>query len=294
MNRRIICENEDGIRLSFGKEFAPFVLENCEGIYCVQNNVITSENTMTNGATYQGSSIRMRNIVLTLRDGSESEHRNNRELIYTLFKHNSPGVLTYDEGDGSENRSIRYYVENIDIQSTGKARKAVISLLCPDPFFEGSDDVTVTIAGWEKGFEFIHQFRDGGEELGSRGKEMLSNIKNNSAAENIGMSICITANGPVTNPTIHHVELQESITVGNDRKPLYLYYGDQLIITTGNNDKNVYLVKNGKKTNINEYLTEESEFIQLMHGDNTIAYSALAGDNYMTIDISYRYKYLGV
>lgn len=52
--RKIICSNEDGMEVTFSDSFSPFLLENCDGIYVVENNVVTSENTMTDGATISG------------------------------------------------------------------------------------------------------------------------------------------------------------------------------------------------------------------------------------------------
>ena len=49
-----------------------------------------------------------------------------------------------------------------------------------------------------------------------------------------------------------------------------------------------------KGVNINEYLSEGSEFIQLQHGKNTITYTADEGINYMSVSIFYRLLYLGV
>ncbi len=282
------------MEVAFGATFAPFLLESCDGLYTVQNNVVTSQNTMTDGATYQGSSTKMRNIVLTLRDKPKANHQENRSLLYNLFKPKAPGTLMYFEDENAESRSIEYYVESIDIDSVKRARQATVSLLCPDPFFVAPSDITVTMAGWEAYFEFPHEFQPGGEEFGARVEEKLKTINNTSAADNIGLEITITAAGYVLNPSIYHVEQNERITVGTEAKPLEMVAGDKVRITTGTNNKHVYMEHGGVTTEINEYLTEDSEFIQLEHGHNTIGYSAETGDNYMTVEISYRYRYLGV
>jgi len=282
------------MEVTFGKAFSPFLLENCDGIYTVQNNVVSSENTMTDGATYQGSTTKMRNIVLTLRDKNGTDHQANRTLLYTLFKPKSLGKLTYLENDKSESRSIDYYVESVVVDSVMRARQATVSLLCPEPFFVGPSDLTVTMAGWNSYFEFMHEFSAAGEEFGARVNERLKTIENTSAADNIGLTITITASGPVENPSIYHVEQAESITVGTEARPLDMVTGDKVIITTGTNNKHVYLEHNGVKTEINEYMTEDSEFIQLMHGTNTLGYSAVSGETYMTVVVAYRYRYLGV
>lgn len=290
--RKIICTNEDGMEVVFDNKFNPFLLEACDGIYFVENNVVTSENTMTDGATYQGSTTRMRNIVLTLRDRVGSDHQENRSLLYNLFKPKSPGIFTYIE-NGRE-RMIEYYVESVSIDSIMRARQATVSLICPDPFFIGPSDLSVTMAGWKACWEFDHEFTEEGEEFDTRIDEKLKVIENTSAADNIGITIKIKASGPVTNPTIYHIELDEMIKIGTEGKPMELNMGDQIIITTGTNNKHVYLVRDGVKTEVNEYIDEESEFIQLIHGENTIGYSAEDGEQYMTVVVSYRYRYLGV
>lgn len=60
------------------------------------------------------------------------------------------------------------------------------------------------------------------------------------------------------------------------------------------NNKAVYLVRDGVKQEINEYLDEDSDFIQLQHGTNTIRYTADAGEDYLNVTVSYRFRYLGV
>ena len=294
MARTVKCSNEDGMEVEFGNKFSPFLLESCDGIYSVQNNVATSENTMTDGSTYQGSTTKMRNIVLTLRDKSGSDHQANRTLLYNLFKPKSPGKFAYMEDKDAEARSIEYYVESIDIDSVMRARRAIVSLLCPNPFFVALNDITVTIAGWKPCFEFPHEFPPEGEELEVRIDEKLKAIDTTSAADNLGMTITISAFGAVVNPSVYHVEQGELITVGTSGKPLEMVSGDRVVITTETNNKHVYMIRGETRTEINEYLSEESEFIQLRHGINTIGYSAEQGEDYITVEISYRYRYLGV
>lgn len=290
MKRTITCTNDNGMSVTFGSTFAPYVLVNCDGIYEIHNKVSTSDNTMIDGATYQGSVTQKRNIVLSLVD--KTDHKQNRYQLYQLFKPKSKGTFTYNEDD--EIRTIDYYVESIDIESMGNTRKSTVSLICPDPFFEAPSDITVTMAGWRQNFEFIHEFFSYGEELGSRVEERLKTIDNETGAEGVGLTISIKALGNVTNPSITHVESGEFIKVGTTAHPMNMISGDEVLITTGTNNKHVYLIRNNTKTEINSYLDEASDFIQLQSGSNTIGYNAESGVSYMTVSLTYRYKYLGV
>ena len=252
MAKRIICKNEDGVQVEFNYSFEPFFLVSVDGIYTVSNNVVTSENTMVDGSTYQGSTTKQRNIVITAQ--MERDYQANRDLLYKCFKPKSTGLFTYIEG--SETRVIDYKVEGL--------------------------------------FEWPHEFLEEKEPFAERTAEVLKEIENDSAADNIGITVTLEAEGPVINPAVYHAESGEFIKIGNEVRSFSINAGDVVIITTETNNKAVYLVRDGVKQEINEYLDEDSDFIQLQHGTNTIRYTADAGEDYLNVTVSYRFRYLGV
>lgn len=288
VNRSITCSNGNGVTVTFGeREPSPFLLVEAEGIYEASNNVTISENTMTDGGAYQGSVAKVRNIVLTVKDAEN--HVYNRNLLDALFKAGSPGTLIFRE-DTNE-RKATYYVESINSTGEYGVRTYTVSLLCPDPFFYAMADRYVLLAAWVENFEFPHEFKVAGEEFGYRSTQKSQNITNENAADGIGMTITITASGAVENPSIIRVESNESITIGSQGNPFEMIAGDVLTITTSDNDKHVYLTSGGVTTEVNQYLTEDSVFIQLMRGNNNIGYRADVGEDAMAVRISYRLKY---
>lgn len=291
MSKTVICKNEDDVQIEFSYEDdAEFFLISLDGAYSVSNNVTTSENTFTDGSTYQGSTTKQRNIVITTE--FDEDYQSRRDFLYKSFKPKSPGTLYYTEND--EKRQIDYYVEGIEIDEKGVCRNAVISLICPDPFFKDPADTTVTMAGWEPCFEFIHEFTDELEEFSVRIAELVKDIENDSAADHIGIEVLMEAQGAVKNPALYHTQQDIHIQIGTDDYPFNMEPGDVVKITTGTNEKNVYLIKDGTETKINEYLEEESEFIQLIHGKNTFIYDAATDVDYLNVTIKYRFRYLGV
>lgn len=289
-NRLITCTNEDGISLYFGVSFSPFILESVDGVYSIKNKVSTVENTMIDGSTYQGSVAEMRNIVLYLRD--KDSHKFNRELLYRCFKIDSKGQLKYTE-DGTA-KIIDYYVESISVTGDSESRRATISLLCPDPFFYDERAINVYLAEWNPSFKFIHEFKAIKEEIGYRSLVKIQNIVNETAADDIGITIQITAKGTVKNPKIIHVESNKVISIGSEDKPLVMSAGDVVTISTVTGNKHVYLLSGGVQTEINHYLTESSEYFQLLRGNNHIGYDADGGLDNISIQITYRLKYSGV
>ncbi len=290
--RIITCTNEDGLGIRFGLVDSPWKLISVEGLYEVSTDVYTSDNTMTDGSTYQGSTLKERNIVMTMEDRPFA-HKVSRKLLYDVFKTKTvSGVFTYME-DG-DTRSIKYAVESIEIEDVGNVRRAVISLICPDPNFESPNDISVVVAGWSSMFEFDFEITDDGIEFEEKTDERLKNISNDSGSDGIGVTIKIEANGTIVNPTIAKVETQEYFTLGTESDPFTMVMGDVVTITTHTNNKHVYLTRNGVKTEINEYQTEESEYIQLMRGNNTIGYNADSGSEFMNVRVEFRYKFPGV
>lgn len=290
MNRTITCSNDDGVTIVFGEtreSMNPFLIESVDGLYLTDNTVTISSNTMTDGGTYQGTVAKVRNIVLTVRD--LNNHSYNRNLLAKLFKSGAKGTLVYK--DDLNERKCEYYTERIQGSGEGRSRVYTISLLCPDPFFYDMEDISVSMASWIRNFTFPHIFKKEKEVFGYRSLNRLQNIINESAESGIGLTIEIYANGDVTNPTITRVESDTHITVGTDLNPMNLVIGDRIVITTAVNNKHVYLIHDNVWTEINHFLTEDSEFIQLQRGNNNIGYSALSGADNMVVTITYRFKY---
>lgn len=294
--REITCINKTtGISITFGEDaFSPFLLATVDGLYQSQNTLFDTDNTMTDGATYQGSVAKKRNIVLYVMDNPSSSNfiynQNNRDLLYSLFRKNEEGTLIYKENGKA--RKINYYAESVKRANKG-SRLFSISLICPNPMFTDEVEHMVSMANWIDNFEFIHEFIEAGEEFSYRSNERLVKIENDTAASNIGLTITISATGGIENPSVTHVETEKSIHIGSTSKPFTMSRGDLLTITTGLNNKHVKLTSQGITTEVNEYLTEDSEFIQLMFGENSIAYDADVGEEYMVVEIKYAYEYEG-
>lgn len=289
-NRIVTCTNQNGVTARFTERaFSPFLLCSIDGVYDVANKITASENTMNDGATYQGTVVKKRNIVLTIKDNGT--HVYNRNLLYALFKSKEKGTLVFQEDENI--RKIDYYVEKMTSDAKPFNRTYIVSLLCPDPYFYGTNDARVQMSAWLGSFEFPHQFVSVGEEFGYRSNVRIQNIVNETAADGVGMTILLQANGAVTNPSVTRIESGETITVGTENNPLELGAGDVVRITTGDNDKHVYLVSDGVEEEINQYLSEDSVFIQLMRGNNNIGYNADEGADALTVTVIYRFKYEG-
>jgi hypothetical protein len=288
-DRTVICTNEDGFFLEFNEvEFNPFLLAGIDGIYDAKNKVYISENSMIDGAVYQGSVAEYRNIVLHLKD--LEDYPENRDALNRLFKEKSKGTLVFSEGDAAP-RKIDYYVESLGSTEDCRVRMHDVSLICPDPFFydiEGSEEA---MASWVSAFTFPFSSPASGFTFGYQSNEKIKTIQNDIAEDNIGITITITCMGAVTNPSITHIETGDKITIGHSGKPFEIVTGDVVTITTATGNKHVTLTHNGVTSEVNHYLTEDSVFVQLMRGSNSFGFNADSGLNNMSISIAYTFKY---
>lgn len=324
-DRVITCTNQDGDTVTFTeKGFFPFLLVSAEGVYDSKYNVNLMENTTTDGAIFQGGNAPYRNIVLTVKDVSMTksitesadvvitsavikgktleilqavtpesstggaDFVDHREILDKVFKKNELGRLTFKED--TQERVIDYYVEYV--KSTGKhsSRYHTISLICPDPFFYDPYDIQVIIALVMADFQFIHEFNEEGEEFGHN-LGVYENIYNESANDNIGLTINLRGDTDIINPKITRLDSGDFIQIGTTTSPYTLYAGDSLLITTGIGNKHIYEYHNGTKTEKNYMMADGSSFIQLMRGDNHISFDATEGKNGATLEISYRLQY---
>jgi hypothetical protein len=287
-DRIITCTNAKGYSMSFTEQgFTPFLLAKANGIYDAENTIFSTNNTMLDGAEYQGSVMATRNITLILKD--KKPFADNRDKISVLFDKGSLGTLTVE--DEGHKRSIEYYVESITSTATPDVRYTTISLLCPNPHFYDPYTTKVGIMTMQSCFEFIHEFKAEGEEFSFINEELIRNIVNNSAEDNIGLTITFMSTSTTVNPSITKVETNETLKVGTETKPFELHAGDKLVISTIIGSKNVYLIHDGVSTDINEYLSYDSSFMSLNRGNNNFGLDADDGKGYLIAEIAYRYSY---
>lgn len=292
-NRIITCKR-GSMEISFGeKPYSSYFLTDADGLYGSEADVNVSENAFDDGGIYQSSKIKKRNIVLIIQDRGSDDHIAVRDALLNLFLPKLKGQLTIKEtdGDSESEKVIDYYAEKVLSDGLNSSRTFTFSLICPDPYFYDPYDKYVQMANYAALFTFQHNFISAGEEFGSRSKEKSKNIQNNTGADAVGLTIDFAINGAVTNPSVTRVESGETIKIGTDTKPLSLVYGDVLTVTTGSGNKHIYLTRSGVRSEINQYLSDDSSFFELHQGSNTIGYDADSGVGNIEITVSYRMRY---
>ena len=278
--KKIVCENSYGYKLEFGYSF-PFYLDSYSGIHSYDGNVATIKSAFGVGVSYIGTSVNQRsiNLVIAFKDGADLITR--KQQLYNIFPLKDHGTLYYYEADIE--RKINYYVENVNLVRKANYVYATINLLCPSPYFMDSTETIATLNNWDKLFKFPLEISEGtGIEFGSKNESTSIEIENDSHIP-YGLTITFMANGEVVNPSLKNIKTNEIMKLNYT-----LELGEQIIVTTYNNDKTItHIDSNGNETNITNTLVFGTKFLQAPNGSNKFVTDADSGSSNLECSISY-------
>lgn len=121
-------------------------VRNIDGLDPVKAAVSTSPFGAIDGASYTGSSVLTRNIVMTLHPNPDWDiwsYEALRQLLYSYFmpKRGTRLVFYSDDMDPVE---ISGVVEGVEVNMFSKDPELVVSIICPDPYFISLNPKVVT------------------------------------------------------------------------------------------------------------------------------------------------------
>lgn len=127
-----------------------YVITSIDGIDPPDAVINTTRNANADGSVYNSAYVDNRTITITLAINAPAE--TNRINLYRFFKAKYPVRLYYQ--NGSRNVYIDGYVQNIQIEFFNKKQIAQITILCPNPFFNGVEDSITEFGTVESLFTF--------------------------------------------------------------------------------------------------------------------------------------------
>ena len=285
MLQYIDYENKRGdrLRISDGTE-SQYIFYDIEGVSSPDASINTESTAGYDGGTVTNTSVGLRNIVITVQiDGDASD---GKKGLYKIFKVKQPGTLYY-KSDGWDVK-IPCYTEKLEIVPTARPLQAVISLLCPQPYWEALEALKTELQSVTDAFYFPLVLLEEGIPLGIINPQYAVNVENDGNVP-LGMTIEFKASAAVSNPKIINTQTLEYIELETDMQA-----GDLITVCTVERQKRVTLLRDGTEYNYFNYLTDGSTFLQLEEGDNEFLYSADAGEANMLVTIKYTPMYTGV
>lgn len=278
---KIICEKSDGKKLELGW-FGPLWVNSITGLGA-DYEVTTSKNSGQDGENYTGATASKRNIIIVL-DVKKADYVEQRNKLYDFFQPRSKGTLYYY--DDPIARKIGYYVESIEPSGDDVVKNITISLICPDPKWYALEEKLTQLAIWKGGITFPLRITNPFT-VTTKVNTLIGNVHNESAVP-MGLTVKFMASGTVVNPSLYDVNRRELMQINTT-----MGAGDKIIITTGYNNKHVYLISNGVTTNINNLMAYPPKWLQAYEGDNLFRYNADSGIDNLSVTISTTQAYWG-
>lgn len=284
---KLTYTNERGQSIILG-DSAPLLVTKMDGLGSVQNTIYRHKALSQDGTTATGSTLDERELSIEGVILSTDSALYRRQLIQ-VFNPKLKGTLQYEKGSLVKKISCRAEMApELPSDYSVKYQKFLITLLCPNPFWQDIEQIKAEIALWVGDFSFPLELSETGIEMGYREPSLIVNVVNNGDVE-CGMRVEFKALATVVNPSILNVDTQEYIKIDKTMEA-----GEVLTVTTYFGAKRVESVLNGVTTNAFNNIDLNSTFLQLEVGDNLFRYDAESGLDNLEVSIYFTPQYAGV
>lgn len=145
----LIAQNKYGQQIELTNNNA-YVIESIEGLDPPDAVINTTRNANADGSVFNSSYVDDRQIIITLAINGPAE--DNRIQLYRYFKNKYPVTLYYQ--NDTRNVYINGYCKTIQIEFFNKKQIAQITIVCPEPFFNGSENEIIDFSSVTAEFEF--------------------------------------------------------------------------------------------------------------------------------------------
>lgn len=268
---------------------APYVLTAIDGLGGADGQIYSTQTPLKDGAVMTACAAQPRTITISGAivgdDNARAELR--RALTRGANSKAGEGILTI-EAYGRVRR-IGAAVERgpVFTEDEGEGvgyQKFTYTLYCPQPFFESAERSEQAMAT-----------RDGGLKFPLKLKSRFSARHNASRYKyvnggDVPCAIEAEISAGASAPTLKNINTGEYVRVRRE-----IPAGRKLIITTGFNEKDVYLLNpaSGEKTDAMGYLDLQSTFFELQPGENLLNFTADEGTN-TSVTVRWRERFNGL
>ena len=283
----LIIENEKQKQLRLTNNEDNYQIGEITGLGPPADSISISDN-IGDGGEFVHERTGTRNIIIPIYVKGNVEA--NRINLYGYVK-NGKYIKIYFK-NGARNVWIDGRVEAIEPGLFDNQQIVQVSILCPDPWWKDVEEMINSINTIQNKFYFPFYTVEPIPFSVYETIQILNLVNKGDISS--GMTIELYARGTIVNPIIYNRETTEYIGLGNAEKPFTMLAGDKIVITTHTNNKKVKLIRNAEETNMFNYLTQGSTFLQVGAGDNVFTYSADSGNEYIDIKFKHYSNYEGV
>lgn len=286
---KLVIKDSKGKELILDKS-RPYLLSSIEGIG-VTSNISTMQGNF-DGVNITGMNIKEKalNITGAIVSNTKREMQQDRAKFISFLNPNK-GSFDFIYQNHAHKKKLVGNIQSVDYrESVSRFQKFQIQVLAPFPFWQEVSERKKEIALWTKDAYFpLVATKEKKIVFGHRVSNLICNIYNAGDVET-GMRIQLKALATVVNPSVLNIYTHEFIKIMQT-----LQKGDVLEITTYANNKRVIINKaDGTTKNVFNWITLDSEFLQLAVGDNLFRYDAESRIDNIEMTIYHNPATLGV
>lgn len=280
--------NERGRMISFDQS-SPFRIIDIDGLS--ENKVKLTESDSSNRVGSNVSNVFVQSNNITIEGDMKESSENRRTMLDVLL----PGILCRLFRRDSITHQELYVEGYLTSTPNISVKKRVYQpfqfvLKTPYPYWRDASKILMNFSELESLFRFPRAFSGSVSwKISSRNINQLSNIINKGSVP-VGFIARFKATDTVRGPELLKVLTQEKMKFTT----LSMQVGDELIVSTLDNQCYCRLIRNKTETNVFFNMDFEATFFQLDVGENPIRFDASYGKNNLEVSIEYATTYAGV
>lgn len=278
--------NSRGDNIEFGM-YSPYLLSHIEGLGIPTPDIYSSQSPALDGSQIHDVllSDRIISVRATIKCESREELYYEKKRISKILNPKLGSLKLIYKNDYKTYREYGYIDGEIDFKERINNIGIVnMTFICPNPFWLDEVDIVSQLKYTRNnGFRFPAVFSTRFAAMSYR-KKILNN-------GDIDIGCIIEYSGAAINPKIINETTGEFIKVNRT-----LVSGQKLVINTIEGEETVDIIAaDGTKTNVFNWITNDSTFFKLRMGENILSYSSENETNAdVIINVIYSNKYVGV
>lgn len=272
-------ENTKNNILRLTQNESDFQILSVQGLNPPNAQINTSKIAGLDGSKFNSSTINERNLVIMIKLRGDVEK--NRIRLYSFFRSKEWCKFYYK--NNSRDVYIEGYVESIECDLFSNKEIMQVSIICPNPFFKGIEEIIDDISKSVAAFEFPFAINLPGVELSTIDNSKITNVFNDSESET-GVIITIDVLSTISTIQIKGTSTGEIFTLNYN-----FVENDRIIIDTNKGKKSVSLLRNATTINLFSAVKKGSTFFQLDIGDNFFSYLVDNGTNDDAVQIFFKH-----
>ena len=283
---RFTFVNGKGESVVIGGHHDDFLLASHSGTTSAEVLTTARKGFNQNGQNYVKTHLGLRILSVsfyTPRPDDLSFYQKKRRLSAVFNPLLGEGLLTYENDFTKKCLTVSVTKMPELAEKNRVIGKYTVELTAFDPFWYDETETEVRLNGVTGGLSFPVQFTGAGVQFALKGARSTVTINSD-----VDVPITVEFSGPCDNPVFANTSIGKKIAIRTA-----VAENEKIIVTTAYGNKNIYKVaRNGTKTNVNNLITNDTQFFSLRPGANALTFDADTGTP--EVDVRYRNLFTGV